>query len=201
MVTLGLVQRHQHVRRLGDPRAVGVRLPVAVAALHHRLYLVETRLQTLGGILHPDVRPFHHLLGRQAPPGRRYQRRDGLGRGVPAVIGQHDPWRLLTVDDGYHVVGHCGERGFGRASLARRTRQRNGHQRLELAPVVGESDAGGRVSFRELFFRGDHVLSRERVLFGHRPDVQWRTGYYLAKKINTNLNRLNRSKLAAIIEY
>lgn len=81
MITLsafaaGLLQGHEHVRgRLGvqlPGGAVCVRLSVAVAAFHHRFDLVQTGLQTFGGVLHPDICAFHHLLGRQATPGGRY---------------------------------------------------------------------------------------------------------------------------------
>jgi len=70
MITLsglaaGLLQRYQHVRGLGvlQPGTGGVGLPITVAALHHGLDLVQARFQALGGVLHPDVRSPHHLLG------------------------------------------------------------------------------------------------------------------------------------------
>jgi len=107
MITLsglaaGLLQRHQHVRGLGEqPGTGGVGLPVTVAALHHGLDLVQARFQAFGGVLHPDVRATHHFLGRQTTPGRRYQRRHGLAGGVcriPTAVRQHDhPGRVGSV--------------------------------------------------------------------------------------------------------
>lgn len=151
MITLsvfvaGLLQRHQHARRLSQPGAGGVRLSVAVAALHHRLdVVVETRLQqALGGVLHADVRASHHLLGRQTAPGGRYQRRHRFARvrRRTAIVRQHHyPGRrlpllllllLLWLPVDNVVVAGQRERALG-TPLARRTHQRYGDQRLQLA--------------------------------------------------------------------
>lgn len=177
----GLLQRQQHVRRLGDddPRATGVRLPVAVAAFHHRFDLViEAGFQTLGRVLHPDVRPFHHLFRRQAPPGGRYERRhDGLAgvrRTTAAVRQHHHPGRLLPAA---RVTG-----GPDGTPLARRTRQRYGNQRFQLVHHGERRRSTAAFRDRFLWCGGDGtllllllLLDRDgsgAVLFGDRPDVQ-----------------------------
>lgn len=205
MITLsvfaaGLLQRHQHVRRLGhDPGAGGVRLPVAVAAFHDRLDLVQARLQALGGVLHPDVRAFHHLFGRQAAPGGRYHRRHGLAgvRVSSTVVRQHHARRRLLRSTQHAAVGRRRrrrrrhrqrERGLG-APLARRTGQRYGHQRFQLGR---RRLRRRRVLFREQLFVGAHDVLRGVhdvvVLFGHRPDVQRGTGYDLERNKKNKKN-------------
>jgi len=198
MITLsglaaGLLQRHQHARGFGVQPGTGVvGLPVTVATLHHGLDLVQARFQALGGVLHPDVRAPHHLLGRQTPPGGRYQWRHGLAVGIgrtPAAIRQHDhPGRdgPMSAERRGHRQGKASRR-LARAPLARRTRQGYGHQRFQLC--------GGRcITFGLEFWLGsDDVYSGVEHanavrLFGHRSDVQRRTGYDLKQHIDKSIN-------------